>query len=80
MNKCEKCGAEDGEMLLDDSGTFVCQMCSEGCNESVVYDKFMDATLLAERRAATRPADDDSPMRKRAARHQDRPNNRTRFR
>lgn len=81
MKSCEKCGADDCEILLDDSGEFLCQMCAEGCNESAIYDKFMDATLLSEQNARKRNVElEESPMRKRIARHQERPLNRTRFR
>lgn len=47
--------------------------------ESTDFDKFMDNTLLKEHRAKRVDRPEDNPMRRRAALHQDRPNNRIRF-
>lgn len=44
-------------------------------NEGISFDKFMDDILISEGAFAVKQVQHDSPQRIRAARHQDRPNN-----
>lgn len=48
---------------------------SEG--KGLQFDKFMDNILVKEGRTTVRQKQEDSPLRRRAALHQDRPANRT---
>lgn len=48
-------------------------------NESINFDKYMDKILVQEGRVRTPVKQIDSPQRVRAAKHQDRPLNKTRF-
>lgn len=76
---CPECGAPPGEecdcVALDDEGPGV-GLVPEG---KVGFDKFMDRILVCEGAGRPPVPEEDNPQRRRAARHQDRPNNRIRY-
>lgn len=88
---CQRCAAEEEEEILNrgreamrDYYTDMAidrRRMGEGKDPASVaeFDKFMDRILIDE--GQNRPAvkQEDSPQRKRAARHQDRPLNKIRF-
>lgn len=77
---CARCGCEADEDELDGNG--YCEVCaeesSERLGECTQFTKFMDNIVLSEQRRRGIVTLPDSPMRLRAARHQERPLNRIR--
>lgn len=75
--KCWLCGGSGKAMSADDDD--MDEVASLGVDEGFVFDKFVDQILISEGygRAPVKP--EDNPQRRRAARHQDRPGNKTRF-
>lgn len=73
---CTQCAEE--ELVQRD---YVADMATDArpLGEGVGFDKFMDNILVSEGRLRTPVREEDSPLRRRAARHQDRPLNKIRF-
>lgn len=84
---CPECGAGPGEecsCVVDDEGPDAndarYDMRKENPREGVIgFDKYMDQILIKEGHGRPAVAAEDNPQRRRAARHQDRPNNKIRY-
>lgn len=82
--ECDGCG---GSGYDDEDSNVKCEFCKGtgmmpddgSVNESngIQFDKFMDKILVSEGHNVVRRKQEDNPLRLRAARHQDRPANRT---
>lgn len=76
---CNGWGTVDGEPMHDRKPGLDVSEGDDCLGESkgLQFDKFMDNILVKEGRTVVRQKQEDNPLRRRAALHQDRPANRT---
>lgn len=82
---CAQCAEEEAEAaraeeeLVQRDYAADMAMDARRMGEGVGFDKFMDRILVSEGHLRAPAREEDSPQRRRAARHQDRPLNKIRF-